>query len=537
MSTKIDGRPSWEDLLTERVSAAGTGMGLAVTARHFGELPAVHAPAGTRTFGELNARANQLSRALRARGLGEESAVGLLCSNRPEFVEAIYAGQRSGFRTVPINWHLTADEIAYILSDSGAVALIADARFAHAAQDAAALAPSARVRLSIGGDVDGFDSYDRALAAEEAHDIDDPIIGRHMMYTSGTTGRPKGVFRPGGALGGLQLLQTYLPLLERFAYSPGEDVHLATGPLYHSAPLVFSLLVPLMAGAEVILMDGWDARVSLETIERHRVTHSHMVPTMFHRLVSVPAEERAAYDLSSLRFIMHGAAPCPVSVKRSIIDWLGPIVYEYYAATEGMGTWIDPEEWLAHPGSVGKPDDGKVVVRDESGGEAAPGEVGVIYLRSEEHLRFEYYKDPDKTAQAYDRDHFTLGDMGYLDSDGYLYLSDRTADLIISGGVNIYPAEVDAVLLGHRAVEDVATIGVPNDEWGEEVKAVVQPREGVVGDGALEAELIEHCRAHLAHYKCPRSVDFTDALPRYDTGKIYRRSVREPYWQERAQKI
>jgi long-chain acyl-CoA synthetase len=265
-----------------------------------------------------------------------------------------------------------------------------------------------------------------------------------------------------------------------------------------------------------------------------------MVPTMFHRMLALPEEARAGHDLSSLRVVLHGAAPCPVAVKRALLDWLGPVVFEYYAATEGWGAFITPEEWLEHPGSVGVPDPGQVQIRDEQGNPVASGEIGLLYLRApDDGTRFEYFKDGSKTGGAYDEagEYFTLGDMGYLDDDGYLYLADRSADVIISGGVNVYPAEVDAVLLAHPAVADACCVGAPNDEWGEEVRAVVQLEVGVVPDDALARELLEHCRSHLAHYKCPRSVEFAASLPRLDSGKIQRRKLRDRYWEGRATRI
>jgi long-chain acyl-CoA synthetase len=529
--------PSEQELLLERLEAATRGMGLSVTARYFPDRPCIYSPNGDRTYGKLNARANQLARALRDRGLTEESVVALICANRPEFAETFYAGQRSGFRTVPVNWHLTPEEAAYIAVDSDAVALLADARFAETAKDIPALAANIKVCLSIDGPIEGFESYEDAISSQNESDLPDAVLGRQMLYTSGTTGRPKGVWRPSGLQGATQMMQIYLPILERFAYVAGEDVHLTTGPLYHSAPLVFSLVVPLMAGVSTVLMDGWDPEETLQLIARHRVTHTHMVPTMFHRLLSLPEDVRRRYDVSSLRFILHGAAPCPIATKKAMMDWLGPIVHEYYAATEGLGTHVTPEEWLERPGTVGKPEEEKVEVRDAEGRKAPPGEVGTVYIKSEEDLRFEYYKDPEKTAESFSGSYFTLGDMGYMDEEGYLYLADRTADLIISGGVNIYPAEVDAVLLGHPAVADVATIGIPNDEWGEEVRAVVELKPGFSAGPELAAELIEHCRRQLAHYKCPKAIDFTEKLPRHDTGKIYRRLVREPYWANREAKI
>ena len=277
-------------------------------------------------------------------------------------------------------------------------------------------------------------------------------------------------------------------------------------------------------------MDRWDAEETLRLVERHRVTHTHMVPTMFHRLVQLPDEVRDRYDLSSMRSIVHGAAPCPVAVKQRMIEWWGPVLWEYYAATEGSATRVDSNTWLTKPGTVGKPNPlDQVLVGDEDGQPVPAGQVGLVWLKAPSTGRFNYFKDDGKTASTYRGDYFTLGDMGYFDEDGFLFLTDRTANLIISGGVNIYPAEVDAVLLEHPAVGDVATIGVPNAEWGEEVKAVVEPTPGVEPTPALADELVAFCRDRLAHYKCPRSVDFVDSLPRQDNGKIYKRLLRDRY--------
>jgi long-chain acyl-CoA synthetase len=277
-------------------------------------------------------------------------------------------------------------------------------------------------------------------------------------------------------------------------------------------------------------MERWDAEEALRLIEAHRVTHTHMVPTMFHRPLSLPDEVRGRYDVSSLRYVLHGAAPCPVPVKRSLIEWLGPIVYEYYAATEGAGSAVDSTTWLEHPGTVGRPvAEGQVKIADAEGNPLPAGEIGLVFLRAPDQGGFEYYKDPQKTADTYRGSYFTLGDVGYLDEDGYLYLTDRSANLIISGGVNIYPAEVDAVLLQHPAVGDVATIGIPNPEWGEEVKAVVELQAGVEPTPALAEELVQFCRDNLAHFKCPRTIDFVDELPRQDNGKIYKRLLRDRY--------
>jgi long-chain acyl-CoA synthetase len=310
---------------------------------------------------------------------------------------------------------------------------------------------------------------------------------------------------------------------------------LCTGPAYHAAPLLIDIVHPLVSGVGVVLMDKWDAEETLRLIDEHRCTHTHMVATMFHRLLQLPEEVKARYDLSSLRFIIHGAAPCPVHVKKAMIDWLGPIIWEYYAATEGGGGFlVDSHEWLKKPGTVGKPGpefDNKII--DDNGNELPPGQIGTIYMRAPASGRFEYYKDADKTSRSYLGDYFTLGDMGYFDEDGYLFLTGRTAELIISGGVNIYPQEVDNELLKHPSVQDACTVGVPNEEWGEEVRAVVQLKPGVEPAPALTEELMAWLRERLANFKCPRSIDYVEELPRSAAGKIQRRLVRAPYWESR----
>jgi long-chain acyl-CoA synthetase len=514
--------------------AIACGMLLAVHAREAPERPALLSPHGDRSFDSLNRRANRLARALCARGLRAGDGVALVCANRPEFAEALYATQRAGLRLTPINWHLGPEEIAYIVDNCEARAFLADARFAAAAVDAAERTSGCGVRLALAGGIPGFDAYEDALAPEAEHDLEDPQLGGTMLYTSGTTGRPKGVHRRRASLRALGEVG------KRVQHRPGEDLNLCTGPLYHAAPLAFSLTVPLAFGVGAVLMDGWDAREALRLVERHRVSHTHMVPTMFHRLLALDDEERGRHDLSSLRVVLHGAAPCPVDVKRALLDWLGPVVFEYYAATEGWGSFVTPEEWLERPGSVGKPDPDQVEIRDDDGKAVAAGSVGTIYLKApDDDTRFDYFKDDSKTASAYDDDggYFSLGDVGYLDDEGHLFLCDRSADVIISGGVNIYPAEVDAVLLGHPAVADACCVGVPNEEWGEEVRGVVELRERTPASAALADELVALCRERLAHYKCPRRVDFTPSLPRLDSGKIQRRKVRDPYWEGHAKRI
>jgi long-chain acyl-CoA synthetase len=504
-----------------RADLTAVGMGLAWWA---GELPdtlAIIGPTGTRTFPELNANANRFVRALRARGLEAGDPVALLCSNRPAFAEVVAGCLRGGFRLTTINWHLTADEAAYIADDCEAKALISDAGVPEPAA-AAAAAPAIVVRLAVGGDLDGYESYESALGEQPGDDIDDATLGNTMLYTSGTTGRPKGVRRNAPPVA---------TAINLYGYVEGSsDRYLCTGPLYHAAPLAFSLASPLAHGVGVVLMEDWDAEETLRLVDEHKITHTHMVPTMFHRLISLPPDVRAKYDTSSLRHVLHGAAPCPVSVKAALIEWLGPIVVEYYAATEGVGSFVDSKTWLTKPGTVGRPfGEGQVIIGDEEGDPLPADEVGLVYLKAPPVGRFEYFKDAGKTDGAYRGDYFTLGDVGYLDGDGFLFLTDRTANLIISGGVNIYPAEVDAVLLGHPAVGDVATIGVPNSEWGEEVKAVVELQPGLEPSDALAAELIEYCRDHLSHFKCPRTVAFIARLPRQDNGKIYKRHLRDQY--------
>jgi long-chain acyl-CoA synthetase len=481
---------------------------------------ALYSQYGDRTFAELDAHANQLVRALRARGVEAGEGLALMCVNRPEFVEAAGASTRSGMRLTTVNWHLTGEEAGYIVDDCEATVFVADAKFAVAAEEAAAAAPRLKAKIAIGGEIPGFERWDDVLGEHEGAPLEDPALGGTMLYTSGTTGRPKGVRRVADG--------TASPLLAIASrYDRDVHVHLCTGPLYHAAPLAFSLAAPAALGVPIVLMDGWDAEETLQLIEKHRVTHTHMVPTMFNRLLALPDDVKAQYDVSSLTYILHGAAPCPVQVKQRLIEWVGPIVNEYYAATEGAGTAVGSEEWLKKPGTVGKvnpPDHIRIVA--ENGEPAAPDEIGTVFLKAPPG-RFEYFKAPEKTAGAYDGDYFTLGDVGYIDDDGYLFLTDRSAHLIISGGVNVYPAEVEAVLIGHPAVGDVGVVGVPDDDWGEIVVAAVEPRAGIEPSDELAAAMVEWCRERIAHYKCPRQVVFVEALPRHDNGKLYKHQLRE----------
>ena len=510
--------------------AINTGMMVSYHAKRIGSQPAVITPFGNRSFEELNANANRLVRFLNDAGIGTGDSIAVVSKNRPEFVEALVAATRSGIRFTPINFHLTGEEIGYIVDNCEAKAFIADLSLGKSVTEAVRHAPDLQLKLAIGtvdDEADGFVNFTAALSGHTGEDIDAPELGARMLYTSGTTGRPKGVFRRERAP------EAPVPPDSPSFYEPG-DMDLCTGPAYHAAPLLIDIIQPLWSGAGIVMMDKWDAEETLRLIQKHSITHTHMVATMFHRLLNLPEAVRANYDLSSMKFLVHGAAPCPIHIKRAIIEWFGPIVWEYYAATEGGGGFlVGSEEWMTKPGTVGRPGpefDNRIL--DDDGNEVATGEIGTLYMRAPAEGRFEYFKDTEKTGSAYRGDFFTLGDMGYFDEDGYLFLTGRSAELIISGGVNIYPQEVDSELLKHPDVLDVCTIGVPNEEWGEEVKSVVQLQAGVAPDQTLTAALMAWTRARLAHFKCPRTIDYVDELPRSAAGKIQRRLVRATYWED-----
>ncbi|WP_216205756.1 acyl-CoA synthetase [Amycolatopsis aidingensis] len=481
------------------------------------------------SYAQLSARANAYACGLRELGLEAGDVVVVLQPNGAELLAAYFAALQSGLYVVMVNWHLVGPEVAYILTDSGAKAFLAHERFAEAAVAAAEEAGvPANARFAV-GPVPGFRDIGQ-LASGAGERPANRTAGSPMLYTSGTTGRPKGVRRPLTGADPDQVPAASTWFFGIFGLAPFDDhVHLCGSPLYHTAVLNF-VAISIQLGHTAVLMDRWDAEEMLRLIERHRVTHSHMVPTQFRRLLALPEQVRARYDMSSLRNMIHGAAPCPPEVKRRMLEWWGPVVTEYYAATEGGGTVISGQEWLRKPGSVGRPWPGSTIrILDDDGAELPAGEVGTVYMKMGD-ARFEYHRDRAKTEQARVGDLFTLGDVGHLDEDGYLYLHDRKNDMIISGGVNIYPAEIEGELVTHPKVADVAVFGVPHEDWGEEIKAVVQPADGVTPSAELTAELLEHARARLAKFKLPRSVDYLPELPRDPNGKLYKRKLRDPYW-------
>jgi acyl-CoA synthetase (AMP-forming)/AMP-acid ligase II len=481
------------------------------------------------TFLDLERQSNQIAHLFRKLGLAAGDHIALSMENQRRFLAVCWAAQRSGLFYSAISTRLLPAEVAFIVRDCAAKVFITSRALADVAADLRAELPEGTVRLMAAGVIDGYEDFDALIATFPETPIADQSAGTDMLYSSGTTGRPKGVLKPPPSTA-IDVLPTGMRVLQAFGFDEG-TVYLSPAPLYHAAPLRFSMAAQQLGGT-VIVMAHFDAEEFLRLIQVHRVTHTQVVPTMFVRLLKLPTEVRNRYDLSSLRCAIHAAAPCPVPVKEQMIEWWGPIIWEYYAATEGNGlTLVNSADWLAHRGTVGRAVLGKVHICDADGVELPVREIGLIYFG--EGPPFEYHNDAFKTASSRHAEGWsTVGDVGYVDADGYLFLTDRTAFTIISGGVNIYPQECENLLVTHPDVIDAAVFGVPNEEFGEEVKAVVQPRDMALSGPELEQELMTFCRQHLSPIKCPRSIDFEAELPRSPTGKLYKQTLRDRYWQQ-----
>ncbi|HVW40393.1 MAG TPA: AMP-binding protein [Amycolatopsis sp.] len=497
-----------------------------VAERHPG-LPAIlDCPAGEQlTFAALAGRAHRIVHAMRARGVGHGDVVGLVLPNDLDMVLWLLAAAEAGWRYVTLNPMSTAEEVAAIAAHAEMKALVVDVEYG----ERAGRVTSVPVRVSTSGGVPGYTPQEEVLRGHPTTPPADRLAGVPLIYTSGTTGRPKGIWRAMPDVDPTAMADATKTFAHAFRFQPLEGAHLVSAGMHHGGCQAF-YLAALHAGQALVIMRRFDAEETLRLIEKHRVTSGYMVPTQFTRLVRLPAEVRSRYDVSSLQTIVHSAAPCPPEIKKQMLDWWGPVIWETYGGTEGAATIAKPHHWLARPGTVGRPIRGMTVrILDDDGAELPAGQVGAVYLDSGE-ARFSYLRDPEQTAQVYRGSAFTLGDLGYLDADGFLFIVDRIKDMIITGGTNVYPAEVEAVLAGHPAVADSAVVGAPDPEWGEQVRAVVQPAPGHEASDALAAELIAHCRSRLASFKCPRAVEFRAELPRTETGKLYKRLIRDELW-------
>lgn len=520
-------------------------------------------PDGTEhTAGEMLANANRLVHGLRALGLQRGDAVSTMLPNGVAAIEMYLAALQSGWYLTPINYHLSGPEIAYILNDAGANAFVTSTRYAEQATDAIAemeLSEASRfvvpdvvpdVMPDAGGDgensgnsgisnsdIAGYRPVAELIDGQSDAMPDDRAAGMAMHYTSGTTGRPKGVRRGLPDLDPDTTVELHSMFLSLFGIEPDDgNVHLVTSPNYHTAVTMFGGS-SLHYGHTLVMMDKWTPEGTLERIERYGVTTTHMVPTQFHRMLALSDDVRESFDVSSMRYAIHAAAPCPVDVKRKMLDWWGPVIYEYYGATEGGGTLATPEEWLAHPGTVGKPwPISEVICLDDDMREVPRGTPGTVYMKTM-GAEFEYKDDREKTDESRYDDFFTVGDIGYMTDDDFLFLCDRKSDMIISGGVNIYPAEIEGEILSHPDVADVAVFGIPDADWGEEIKAVVEPKEGAEPGDELAESILDHVRGRLGKFKWPKSIDFIETMPRDPSGKLYKRKLRDPYWKDHEAQI
>ena len=489
----------------------------------------------TITYAQLDERANRLSQLFRSLGLQPGDHVAMCVENNPRFLELAWGAHYAGLIYTFASTRLTAEELGYIVDDCDARVFIASAYTAEQAGAITAVTPKVEARFILDGDLAGFERYEDAVAAQPAAALADRLGGTDMLYSSGTTGKPKGVAT---ALASVPLeTATGVTVLAMGLLGFNEHIrYLSPAPMYHAAPLRFSMSAH-QAGGTVVAMERFDPEQALALIEKYKITHSQWVPTMFIRLLKLPQDVRDCYDVSSMEMIVHAAAPCPIPAKEQIIEWFGPIVHEYYAGTEGNGfVYCNSEDWLAHPGTVGRSILGPMHICDDEGEEVAAGVPGTIYFESA--AQFEYHNDPEKTAKTrHPKGWSTLGDVGRVDEDGFLYLTDRQAYMIITGGVNVYPQEAENILAMHPAVADVAVFGVPDDDFGEAVKAVVQPVDLAAAGPELAAALIAHCREHLADVKCPRTIDFREELPRHPTGKLYKRLLKDEYWEASGRSI
>jgi long-chain acyl-CoA synthetase len=488
------------------------------------------------TYRQLEDGANRVAQLFRALGLRSGDHIALMLENHPRYFEICWGAHRAGLIYTAMSTRLTEAEVSYIVNDCNAKAVIASQAMAKAVAHLGAACPGVQQWLMLDGAIAGWTGYEAAVAAQPAERIADELAGGDMLYSSGTTGRPKGVFVPPQATE-IDAPSPMTDIMVNIYGVSADTVYLSPAPLYHAAPLRYTLGVQRLGGT-VVVMEHFDPERYLQLVQQHQITHTQLVPTMFVRMLKLPEATRMQYNLRSLRVAIHAAAPCPVAVKHQMIAWWGPVIWEYYAGTEGNGvTMVNSQQWLTHPGTVGKAVIGELkICDDESGALLPPGQSGTIYFAN--GRPFAYHNDAAKTASStHPQGWTTLGDVGYVDAEGYLYLTDRKAYMIISGGVNIYPQEAENVLINHPAVADVAVLGVPNEEFGEEVKAVVQPRDMREAGPELAAALIAYCREHLSPIKCPRSVDFEAELPRHPTGKLYKRLLKDRYWAGHASKI
>lgn len=494
----------------------------------------------TQTYRELDAAANRLSHLLRAAGLNPGDHIAICMENHDRYMEIVWGCHYAGLIYTAASSRLQSAELDYIINDCGARAYITSKYKADQAAEVTATTPKVELRLMLDGTIDGYESYEAAVEAQPSEPLDEErVAGLDMLYSSGTTGMPKGIARPfpneplataGTGVSGLASMLFAVDDTKRY---------LSPAPFYHAAPLRFCMSMHML-GSTIVAMENFDAEQYLKLVEEYDISHSQVVPTMFVRMLKLPEETRLKYDVSSLECVIHAAAPCPVPTKKSIIEWFGPVVHEYYAGSEGNGfVYCNSEMWLAHEGTVGSPIACTIHICDDEGEDVAQGNSGTIFF--EGGAEFEYHNDAEKTKSSrHPKGWSTLGDVGYLDEDGFLYLTDRKAYMIISGGVNIYPQEAENVLVTHDKVIDVAVFGVPNDDFGEEVKAVVHPRDMPADDAAAQAlagELIQFCKTKLADVKCPRSIDFREELPRHPTGKLYKRLLKDEYWKAAGRSI